>query len=189
MDIRTLFIVLVFAYALESVVLYFQYSLNKFFKGIIWWVWAFVFFALGLFLFSLREAVSFKLIAVIMPNLLTIIGWALLHIGVVRFLDKKENRRIILTVLSLFVLVFCLFTYLVDNLTVRSAVIFAGFAFFAWWTARYLAATRPRPIRASATLVSLVLVLSGSFNAFRIVLLFSSAPVLVYWSTERLHHG
>ena len=177
MDIRTLFIVLVFAYALQSVVLYFQYSLNKNFKGIIWWVWGFIFITLGTALFSLRGVIPDKLVAIILPNLLAIFGWALLHIGVVRFLDKKENRRIIITALSLFFLVFCLFTYLYDNITVRSAVISAGFTFFAWWTARYLAANNPRPIRASANLVAYLLVLFGSFYAFRIVFLFSTSPV------------
>jgi|GEM_PF-928176 len=176
MDIRTLFIVLVFAYALQSVVLYFQYSLNKNFKGIIWWVWGFIFFTLGTSLFSMREVIPDKLVSIILPNLLIIFGWTLLHIGAVRFLDKKENRRIIIAALSLFVLAFCLFTYLYDDFTVRSAVTSAGFAFFAWWTARYLAANKPRPIRASANLVAYILVLSGSFNAFRIVFLFSTSP-------------
>ena len=110
-DIRTLAIVLVIIDILQAIAFFFQYRINKTYRGIGWWVLGSSLAATGYFLLLLRDGIPNAFITIILANTLLIAGLFFMYIGIVRFLDQRENRWIIGLVFAIFLIAFSYFTY------------------------------------------------------------------------------
>ena len=99
-DIRTLAIVAGIANILQVMAIFLQYRVNKTYLGIGWWLLGFASMAMGYVFLLLRDFISISLITIIFANSLILLGPIFIYIGVMRFLDKKENRSIVISLLA-----------------------------------------------------------------------------------------
>ena len=176
-DIRTLAIVLVIIDVLQSVAFLFQYLTNKNYRGINCWVLGSSCAAAGYLLLFLRDAVPNALITIILANTLLVAGLLFIYIGITRFLDQRENRRVIGAIVAVFLAVFYYFTYASDDITARTAIISVAIAVISFWIALNLLGEKPRSITTSAHAVAAVFLAYGSFFALRAVAALTIAPV------------
>jgi PAS domain S-box-containing protein len=176
-DVRTLSIVLALASILQLIAILFQYVLNKTYKGLGWWAAGFAFSASGFLLFYLRGFLSIELISIILANLLVILGLVFQYIGILRFLNKKENRAFVIASLSIYVFSLFYFTYVNDLITVRSALTSAMSAIFTLFAAWSVLVYKTKSINASATFIAGIFIFYGAFSTFRCVELFFIAPM------------
>ncbi|MEI6309598.1 MAG: sensor domain-containing diguanylate cyclase, partial [bacterium] len=163
MDIRTLAIVLGITDILQVIAVFFQYLLNKTYQGIGWWALGFASVAGGSLLLSLRDAISIALISIILSNALLVLGAIFIYVGIMRFLDKKENRWIVLSIFAVFLASFLYFTYSNDDITIRTVIGSAVIAILSFITAQGLFVNKTRSINASACFLSAICLAHGCF--------------------------
>ena len=176
-DIRTLAIIAGIASLLQVIALFLQYRLNKAYQGIGWWLLSFASMVVGYGLIAARELISIKLITIITANFLITLGPAFIYIGIMRFLDKKENRSIVFSIFAVFFLFFFYYTYFDNNITLRTVIIYAIAGFFSLLTVQSLFLHKTRVVTTSAYFNALLLLINGCFFVFRAVETLTIDPV------------
>jgi PAS domain S-box-containing protein len=166
-DIQTLSIVLALASVLQAIAIFFQYSLNKNYKGVNYWVWGFVLMAAGFILLSLRNSLTIEFVSIVLARFLLISGSAAFYIGILRFLGKKENWKFIISFTVVFLLAYTCFTYLIENVSVRGILFSLAIVTFSFLAARQLFARQNRFMASSAYFLGAVLYLQAAFFIFR----------------------
>jgi PAS domain S-box-containing protein len=181
-DLRTLILVLGITNILQVIAISFQYQLNKSYRGVGWWLLAFLAIAVGFIFSLLREVISFDLITIITSSALTISGPIFIYIGVMRFLGRKERRWLVIGAYITFLLPYLYFTYVHNDINIRSLVSSLIVASFSLLTAQQLFAHKPNTITASATFLSTAWFIQGCFFALRAVVLLTASPVHTYFT-------
>jgi diguanylate cyclase (GGDEF)-like protein len=176
-DLHTLIVALVVTNVFEAVVISFQYLENRTYRGIGWWALGFAANALGFLLLLLRDYIAIDLISIVLANTTLVSGAIFIYIGVLRFLDKKEHLRLIISIISVFIVSFCYFTFANDDITIRSLIVSIAIAAVLFFTARELLVNKTQSITASANFVSAILLAISVFLVFRAIVLLIYAPV------------
>jgi len=176
-DIRTLAIVVSITNFLQVMAIFFQYRINKAYAGIGWWLLGFASMALGSFFLFLRDVIAVKLITIICANASILVATIFIYIGIMRFLDKKENRTMIISVLAAFILSFFYYTYVNDDITLRTVIIYSAVAFMTLLTAMSLFFYKTRSITTSANFNTSLLLINSCFFTFRAAMALAFDPV------------
>ena len=132
---------------------------------------------LGYGFIALRGLISIKLITIIFANFLIILGPTFIYIGIMRFLNQKENRSIVVSIFAVFLLSFFYYTYFDDNITLRTVIVYAVAGFFSLLTAQSLFFYKTRFITTSAYFNGSLLLIYGCFFAFRALETLTIDPV------------
>ena len=176
-DIRTLIFVLGITRIIQVVVFIHQYRINKTIPGVGWWLmWS----AMGVIAFSfmlLRGIPSLDTMAMIAQNSLLVLGVIFLYIGLMRFLDKKENRWIVISIIALFIVPFLYFIWVDNNIQVRGILIAAALAAVSFLSAQGLFVNKTRDITASANFTAAVFMVYGCYFTFRAVMMLAGTPI------------
>ncbi len=177
MDIRTLAIILGITNLLQVIAIFIQYRVNKAYRGIGWWVFGFASVALGFVFMILRDIVPVPPIAIISGNALTVLGSIFLYIGVMRFLDRKENRGVVISIFAVFLLLFLYFMLVTNDITARTVIVSATLATISFFIAQSLFVHKIRAIAASANFISAVFFAHGCYFAVRSVATLTIFPI------------
>jgi diguanylate cyclase (GGDEF)-like protein/PAS domain S-box-containing protein len=177
MDIRTIALILGITNILQVAALLLLYRVNKTYRGIGWWVSGFISIAVGFVLLIMRDIVSIALVTIFFGNVLIVSGEILLYIGIMRFLGRKENLRIILPIFVVFILPFFYFNYVNNDLEVRTVLVSIALAPLSFLPAQALFVHKPRAIAASANFVSAAFLANSIFFALRAVVTLTVSPV------------
>ncbi len=173
-DVRTLIIIIGITNILEVIAIFIQFFINKGYKGIGWWLIGFIWAALGTESIVLREALPNPTAAIILTNTLLLMGPIFHYIGVIRFLNQKENRIFIISVLAVFLVFIGLFY---NEVTVRSAILSFGLSITALFTAWGIFKYKLRNIAISTYFVMGCFLLQGIFFAFRGTDILIASPI------------
>ena len=176
-DIRTLTIVVSITSLLQVIAIFFQYRVNKAYLGIGWWVLGFAAIAMGYGLIFLRDLVLSKLITIIFGNALILLGSILIYIGIMRFLDKKENRSMVISIFAVFILSFFYYTYFDSNITLRTVIIYTATGIISLLVAYSLFLNKNGSIKASAYFNAALFLSQGCFFALRALVTLTVDPV------------
>jgi PAS domain S-box-containing protein len=169
MDIRTLAMILGITSIVQVVVFSLQATINKTYRGNGWWL-----------LWSISAAAGFVFIllrAIIAQNSLLILGVIFLYIGIMRFLDKKERRGILAAIFIAFFLVILYFTYIKDNIAVRTVAIGVALVAVSFLSARDLYANKLPSVKASANFIAAFFLAHGVYFVFRSAVVLAGADV------------
>jgi PAS domain S-box-containing protein len=176
LDIRTLVFVLGITHIIQMIVFSSQYLINRNYRGIgCWLIWSAA-EVMGFTFLLLREIPSIQLIAIICQNAMIISGVIFLYVGIVRFLGKKENLALVVSIFVLFVAAFLYFIFVKNDIHARSIIIAVTLAIIAFMTAHTLLVHRPAFVAASANFTAGLFLVHGCFFAFRAVMLFTGTP-------------
>jgi PAS domain S-box-containing protein len=186
LDIRTLSILLGITNILQVIALFIQYRANKTYRGIGWWALGFGAIAIGLVLLLLRDVNSIGLIAIIIGNALTVSAIIFFHIGIMQFLDKTASRWIVVSIFGIFILPFFYYTYVNNDITLRTVIASAALAALSFLTARNLFVNKTRSITASANFISVVFLANGCFFGFRAIANLTVSPVANFFTPTLL---
>lgn len=176
-DLRTLSLIVVIANILQAFALSFLYISNKKYRGIGWWVLGSVMLATGFFLMLLRDITPVALLTIILSNVLMVSGFVFIYIGVMRFLDRRENHWIVVPPFLLFVVLFCYFTYAIDGINARTAIVSVFLSFYLFLTGSALLDKKPRAITGSAHFIAAVELFLMSFCIVRAGYVLFISPV------------
>jgi PAS domain S-box-containing protein len=178
-DIRTLAIVLGVISVLQVIAFFLQYMTNKSYQGIGWWLLWSALTALGFTAMLLRDIVSLELItiSIFLTNTLLLTGQIFLYIGIMRFLDKKENRGILISIFTVFILSTFYVIYVNRDDNARAMILYFAVAVISFLAAQCLFVHKTRSISASANFLSVVFLAHGCYFAFRLLEALTSVPV------------
>ena len=176
-DIRTFVLVLGITHLIQVVVFYQQYKTNKNYQGVGWWL-----------LWSIAEIVGFAGIllegipamhsmAIIIQNTCIFLGTIFIYIGVMRFLGKEVNSKIIFAVSTFFVIATVYFTYVDDNAFMRKVIFNAALAGTSLMTAYVLFVHKMPSITSSARFNAAVFLVHGAVFTYRTVTVLSGAHI------------
>ena len=176
-DLFTLVMVLSIANVLQIMAMYLQYKVNKAYQGIGWWVLGFTSMAMGYTFLLLRDLIPIQLVTIICANTLILLGPILTYIGIMRFLDRKENRTIVISVFAVFMPLFFYYTYVNNHITLRTVIIYAATATISFLTVQGLVLHKIRSIRASLYFNAVLFLMNGCFFTFRAAAALAADPV------------
>lgn len=174
-DIRTLAIVLAIVADIQAIAFFFQYLINKTYRGVGWWVLGSSLAAFGYVLLLLQG--TNPVISIILANTLLISGAVSIYIGITRFLEQRENRWIISAILAIFLIAFFYHTYGNNDITVRTVIFSVTLAIISFLTTLSLLENKIRFITTSARLIAVVFLAYGFFFIFRAMAAITIAPV------------
>lgn len=176
-DIRTLSLLVVIVNILQAIAIAFLYVTNRKYRGIGWWLLGSTLTALGFFSLLLRDVTQIVFISIILANLLIVSGSLFIYIGIMRFLDKRENLRLVIPAYVLFIVLYFYFTYGVSDISARTAIISVFLAYYMFLTAWALLGKVPPAITDSARFIAAVEFSLACFFVFRAVYSLLILPV------------
>ena len=184
LDIRTLVIVLSIVNCLLVFALFLQYRINRSYRGIGWWLSAFLLIAVGFITTLLRDLIDFKWITIVAANCIILAGPICLYIGTLRFLGRKEPRRRLMAMVAVFVPLFCYWTFITDQANARTVILSAFSAAISFMSAYAIHTYKTRPIKESAAYLSAAWLAQGCFLTFRILAVLTFAPLDDFFSSS-----
>jgi PAS domain S-box-containing protein len=176
LDIRTLIFVLGVTHIIQIGVFFYQYLVNRNCPGTGWWLMWSTAEVIGFAFMLLRQIPSIQLGAIICQNFLIVSGVIFLYIGIMRFLDKKENRWAVGLILAVFVVALVYFTCGNNDIRIRGIIISATLAVVSFLTAYALVFYRPHSIATSANFAATVFIAHGGYFAFRALMILTGTP-------------
>ncbi|MCX6225754.1 MAG: PAS domain-containing sensor histidine kinase [Bacteroidia bacterium] len=179
-DIRTLGFVICLVDLLLVVIFILQFRTNKNFEGPGWWVLGLVSTSIGIFLMLLRNFIENKLLSIILANILLVLGGILIYTGVMRFLGKRENIKVLLLIMLLLIIGLAGYTYALDDISIRIAIVSATLALLSFMTARAMFLNKTAAIRNSVNFSCLVLA------GFSLIFLIRAADALFFTYVDNL---
>ena len=176
-DIRTLVLVLGITHMIQVAVFYQQYKTNKSYQGIGWWLMWSIAEVAGFSGILLRGIPSIESIAMIIQNSGIFLGTIFIYIGMMRFLDKKVNLRIIFSISTIFIIGIAYFVYVDDNAFMRYMIFNVAVAGASLLTAYVLFVHKMPSITTSANFNVIIFLGHGGVFTYRAVMFLSGAPV------------
>lgn len=169
MDIQTLAFMLVLINVVQVIVLFLQYLTNKSYRGIGWWLLWSASSALGCTFMVLRNYLPLDLISlsIILTNIMLTSGQIFLYIGIMRFLDQKENRFIVAGFFTVFILSTFYVIYWNKNDEARVLVLYLTGALISFLAAKSLLLYKKNSIAASANFLLVIFLAHGCYFVFR----------------------
>jgi PAS domain S-box-containing protein len=181
-DLRTLILVAGITNFIQVVAIFCQRQIYKSYRGVGWWLLGFLSIAVGFIFTLLRDVTTFKLLTIIAGSTLTFSGPVFVYIGVMRFLNKKENRAMVFWLYVVFLLPYFYFTYLQDDINARSVIGAVMVTFYSFLTAQRMYFYKTRSIAASATFLSIAWCIQGCFFTLRSIDLLTASPITSYFA-------
>lgn len=113
------------------VIIWVSVKLNENIRGSKLWVWGNACNCSGILLLLMRKVISNQSIGLIIGSQLTVLGSLFIYIGVMRFLERKINYKIIASSYVAFTILNIYFTYIKNNSIFRASI-------FSFYLAVYL---------------------------------------------------
>lgn len=169
-DVRSIIIVLGITQLIQILIFSYQYIVNKNIKGPGWWLLWSATEAVGFFMMLFRNVPKVSLPVLMFQDIFLLLGMIFIYIGVINFLDKKPDKKLILIFYSLFIAVHLWFLLITDNIVIRSLALSVSVSFIAFYTAYKLFRYRTKDIYITANLNIVIFVLHGLVFAYRALL-------------------
>ncbi|MGD9707522.1 MAG: ATP-binding protein [Candidatus Delongbacteria bacterium] len=171
-DLRTIALILLIMHVVQIFVFTHLYVTNRTLREIKWWLLWSVFGVFSYLMIVVRNMLGEHPAVVIIQNTAMVSAAVFIYIGVIRFYGSKENRKILLGALSLYVALMIVFAAVFINVRVHTTITNVYLSVFAVITALVLIRNKPAA-KSSALLViyyvflfhGLVFMLRASFVA------------------------
>ena len=169
----------------QIIVLYVQYRVNKTYRGIRWWVFGSTLMALGVIFMPMIFVNSIAIFA-IFANPLVVLGQIFLYIGVVHFLDKKENKRLLICIFFVFLMFYYYYMVINSSISARIVVVNSALAIITFMTAFLIFAKKDRFISFSANFTGVVFLIYGCLLTIRAGITLILPSIYEYKEQENL---
>lgn len=183
-DISSVSILIVFIHIIQVAALLVQFLLNRDYKGMGWWLLWGVSIVTGFIFLHLRYIEWFTPYAIFLQNSFLILGLIFLYVGIMRFLERKENALILYSAYGVFEILLIYFIHFEDSVHIRSLLFASVLLLISAATAYALFRYRFREIVFSANTMGIVICAHGGFYLIRLIYLFSNPSSGSYMSHD-----
>ncbi len=179
LDVKTLALMQYLISITQVIILFVQFKVGRAYRGIGWWALGTLTMSLGIILMPLVTEKSLQVLASF-SNPLVVLGQILLYIGTMRFLDKKENRKVLATIFAVFIISYYYYIYVNFSISARTILINAALAIIILMTVYNLLFNKDRRLFVSKLFVASGFSFYGCFIVFRMVYTLMTPPILTY---------
>ncbi len=179
LDIPTLAIIESLILITLVIALFMQYRVNKTYQGIGWWLAGTALLSAGSIFTYFFVIKPLELLARI-ANPLIVLGYLFIYIGIVRYFEQKENRRLLAVAYGLFLLWYYYFMFVHNDISGRAVVISTVTALIGLGTAYTLIMNKDRLLSDSIRFTASSFLIYGLFMAARAVYTLMMPPILSY---------
>ena len=179
LEVEILALVQCLIFISQVIVLFVQYRTNKSYRGILWWVRGSIAMALGVIFMPMLLIKPLEIFARV-ANPLIVLGQIFLYIGIMHFLDKKENKRMLGLFFAVFVMFYYYFMYIDNNLSARTVAINTVLAVICIMSAVRLFFKKEKELSSSANFTAWVFFLYGCFITVRALSALLLPPMRTY---------
>jgi PAS domain S-box-containing protein len=176
-DLRTVAILTGITYTLLTIALVLQYLLNRSIKGIGWWASGCLMLASGSILLLLRDVKSIELNSIFWANTCFLAGFIFLYTGTRRFINRREDLRIVIPVFIIFLILTWHVIFTSRNDDLRVVILYSASLIFIFLIAFNLFINRIASIRISASFTAAAFLIFGAFFLFRIIMTLISGHI------------
>lgn len=166
-DVATLNLVMIVFAMLQALMLLFHYRLNRPYQGLNWWALGSLMVAAGFALQTLRDVDFLRAGATIAGNALLAAPLIFFHIGLARFLEKKDRSRSLLALWVGFVIVYSYYTLIDDDVSARGILMSAIVAFTSFLNVWLLLRVRLSSRTSSSFLTAFAFIVHGLYFVLR----------------------
>ncbi|MDR3542650.1 MAG: diguanylate cyclase [Desulfosporosinus sp.] len=177
LDFQTLAFILCLTFVTQVIALSVQYRVNRAYRGIGWWFLGSSLMALGFIFMPMLAVKSLEILARI-ANPLVVLGHIFLYIGIIHFLDMKENKCRLIAFFAFIILCYYYYMYGNNDISGRTVVISAAVAAISLMTAYKLFFKKDRLISGSANFTAIVFLVYGCFFIIKTFLTLILSPIL-----------
>ena len=179
LDIQTLATISCLTFLGQALALLMQFLINRVDRGVRWWLSGSTLLAIGVILLPM---VSIKPVEILarLGNPLNVLGQILLYIGVLRFLDKKESRWLLILIFAVFLIFYYYFMFVDNSISGRSLVLITVMAVISFMTAFRLFINKDKHNSGSANFTALVFLVYACFLVIRLLAVLISPPLQAY---------
>jgi PAS domain-containing protein len=167
MDIRTLAVILGIIQLAELVVFSLLASVNRSYRGIGWWLLGSALAASGIVFMILRAFPALRLVSVLAQDTLIMMAMISFYVGIMRFLDRREPRGMLIVVFAVFFVAHVYFTVGRDDINARTLALCAGVIVISLLTTVGLWRHKFPSIRATANFLAVAFAFNGAYFVFR----------------------
>lgn len=178
-DIQTLAFIQCLLFLTQGTVLFVQYRVNKIYRGIGWWVLGSTLMAVGVIFMPMVTVKSLEMLARV-ANPLVVLGQILLYLGIVKFIDKKEKRWVLISIFTVFIFSYYFYMYVNNSISARTIVLCATLAAISIMTAYKLIFNKNRFISGAAKFTATIFLAYGCFLTARTFLALILPPIHSY---------
>lgn len=183
LDAQTLIIMWSLALVTQVIALFVQYKIgNRTYRGVEWWLLGTSVTALGVILMPLVTVESLVALAMI-ANPLVVLGEIFLYIAIIRFLDKKEKRWMLISIYVGFIIVYYYYIFFSNDISSRTVAINVTLAVISFLAAHKLFSEKDKFISSSAKFTATIFLLYGTFSTVRFIWVSSGPPVQTYFDS------
>ncbi|MCX8009326.1 MAG: GGDEF domain-containing protein [Patescibacteria group bacterium] len=187
-DVRTLVLVVGIVQIIQVIAVFLQYLLNKTYSEMKWWVLGYTLLAIGYGLWLLREIPFWGSFAIYFGNTSQLLGASSIYVGIMRFLNKKERREVILTLIVLFLIVFGYYTFVQNDLTVRTALLSITLALLLFLISRDLFIYKLPEVSVSASFTAIIFLAYSCFFVLRAIAVMTITPVNDFFASTLIQN-
>jgi diguanylate cyclase (GGDEF)-like protein/PAS domain S-box-containing protein len=178
-DIQTLAFISYLTFFIQFIALFGQYIVNRTFKGVQWWLLGSTLWSVGV-IFMPMVSINSLLILAMLANPLVVLGHIFLFVGMIRFLDQKENRWGLTSIYVVFILSYYYFIFANNDLSARTFIVSSALGLISFMTTFNLVIHKDRLISGSAIFTAIVFFAYGCFSLFRVFAVLFSPPMQTY---------
>jgi len=168
-EIELLALIQCFVFITEAVALFVQHKGNHDCNGLLWWVRGSVILSIGV-IFMPLVAVKPLLFLAMIANPLIVLGQIFLYVGVLRFLDKRENIKVLCVLFAVYLVSYYYFMFGDTSISGRTAVTHIILAVISFLTAQALFCKKNRTVVLSEKYTAAVFFLYGLYFSIRALL-------------------
>lgn len=184
-DIETVAAITIITNIIQIVFIALQLFLNRSFKGIGWWLFWSVFVALG-FAFMILRFYGFlnESMGAFIQNISIIFGLIALYIGILRFLERKENKILIYSLYGVYVIINFIYSFIYNRADVRSISLNLSIFLLVLFSCSAIYRYKYESIKVSANFVAIVMLAQGVFFLLKVIANFRNPSYGNYLSTD-----
>ena len=181
MKLSILFLIVALSIVLftQVIALFVQYRVDRTYNGINYWILGTGLMAIGFLVMPLVAVKTIKVIALI-SNPLIILGLLFLYVGMTKFLNKRMQKRIPISVFIIFNLLYFYFLFVKDNLSVRTLIISVTISMISFVIAYHLFLEKDKLLLITSNFAGVIFISYSSFYFLRSIITLVSPPALSY---------
>jgi PAS domain S-box-containing protein len=176
-DIYTFAIALGIIYFIQFIIFSFEYYFHKNFKGPGWWLLWSGAAILGFISIQTRQINSLEHISILVQNVMHILTYILLYIGIMRFLGRRERLNLLIVIFVLYVIPFSYYVFIDDDLHIRTILIWTTVALITSVSAYDLYLYREKSIQSALNICLVVFLFHALFSAIKVFFLLTGSRI------------
>ncbi|HNW52490.1 MAG TPA: PAS domain-containing sensor histidine kinase [Prolixibacteraceae bacterium] len=168
-EVLTMSFIIMIVFLIQSGALLILYQTNRKYRGVFLWFLGCICFSLGFLSICFRSYPLLNILSVFTSNLFYIAGLLFLHVGSLRFIERKVNYYLLALFFSLFSFSIVYFTVIDNNVNARIATFSLASALILFFTAFLIVRTDLKSIQKTVKGISILFFTTSALMVLRAV--------------------